>query len=211
MSDQPQTVSLPRVGAGFGEVAEMIGIGRSLLIQADKTGEFGPQFGKIGGRRIASVAEVTAWMSAEAEGHAGARSACWGRDVRRYPIMSDLTRKQQHAIECLLSPSTKTMESVAMAVGVDPRTLRRWMRDHTFKVEFDRAKREVYEQSLAGLASLSGLAVSELRRILSDAGATNREKLYACRVILLTAQNANVGDVERLVDRLEAVLEGSTT
>ena len=61
--DANSTLPLPRVGAGIAEVAEMIGVGRSLLIQADKTGEFGPQFRRIGGRRIASVAEVAAWMT----------------------------------------------------------------------------------------------------------------------------------------------------
>ena len=123
--------------------------------------------------------------------------------------MAGITAKQERAIELLLAPGSKTYEIVALEIGVSSRTLRRWMRDPGFKSEFDRAKREVYEQSLAGLASLSGLAVAELRRILTDVAATNREKLYACRTILASAMNASTADVARLVDRLEAVLEAN--
>lgn len=64
MSDQATTSPLPRLGAGIEEVAAMIGVGRSLLIQADKTGEFGPRFRKLGQRKIASVTEVAAWLAA---------------------------------------------------------------------------------------------------------------------------------------------------
>lgn len=125
--------------------------------------------------------------------------------------MTGITVKQERAIELLLAPGTKTYEGIALAVGISDRTLRRWMADGTFKSAFDQARREVFEVNIAGLASLTGLAVGELKRIVSDPASTNREKLYACRTILATAQNASAADVERLIDRLEAALEGSTS
>lgn len=123
--------------------------------------------------------------------------------------MSDLTRKQERAIELLLSPVTKSLEGVALEVGIDSRTLRRWMHNASFKSEFDRARRQLFDQNIAGLAALTGTAVTKLKTILDDDKTSTRERLYAIRIILNAAQNANIGAIEDMMERLEAALEGA--
>ena len=41
----------------------MLGIGRSLLLQLDKTGELGPKFRRLGNRKILMVKELCLWMA----------------------------------------------------------------------------------------------------------------------------------------------------
>lgn len=103
----------------------------------------------------------------------------------------------------MLTPGSHTYESIALEIGIDARTLARWRHNPAFKSAFGQAKRELYEQNLAGLASLSGVAISKLKTILDDDKTTVRERLYAIRIILNAAQNASAMDIENLIDRLE--------
>lgn len=64
MSSEATTLPLPRLAASAEEGATMIGVSRSSFLQADRTGELGPQSRKLGGRRLWSVAELDAWCRA---------------------------------------------------------------------------------------------------------------------------------------------------
>ncbi len=54
--------NIPRIGLSAAEAAKVLGVGRSLLLQLDRTGELGPKFRRLGARRILSVRELTAWV-----------------------------------------------------------------------------------------------------------------------------------------------------
>lgn len=62
MADEPSTAPLPRLAVGAGEAAAMLGIGRTLFLQGDRTGEIGPVALRIGGRRLWSVEELAEWV-----------------------------------------------------------------------------------------------------------------------------------------------------
>ena len=55
--------SLPRFAVSASEAAMMLGIGRSLLLQMDKTGELGPRFHRMGARKVLAVDELRGWMA----------------------------------------------------------------------------------------------------------------------------------------------------
>lgn len=58
MSDRPPIGPL-LVGAQ--DAARVCGLGRTLFLQADKTGELGPQAVRIGARRLWCVTELAEW------------------------------------------------------------------------------------------------------------------------------------------------------
>lgn len=53
--------NIPRMGYSAAEAADALGVGRSLLLQMDKAGRLGPQFHRLGTRRILCVDELRAW------------------------------------------------------------------------------------------------------------------------------------------------------
>jgi hypothetical protein len=52
----------PRLAVSALEAATMLGIGRSLLLQMDRTGELGPKFYHLGKRRVLAVDELRTWL-----------------------------------------------------------------------------------------------------------------------------------------------------
>jgi hypothetical protein len=57
------TAPLPRLAVSAEDAASMIGVGRSLLLQLDKTGELGPRFHRLGARKVLAVDELRAWLA----------------------------------------------------------------------------------------------------------------------------------------------------
>jgi hypothetical protein len=54
--------SLPRLAVSLDEAAWMLGIDATTLRELDKSGEFGPRFLQLGGRRVVCVEELLAWL-----------------------------------------------------------------------------------------------------------------------------------------------------
>ena len=120
--------------------------------------------------------------------------------------MAGQTAKRDLAIQGLL-----TCPTVAHAAGfarIGERTLRRWLKsDADFQGAYREARRRAFEQAVGKLATLSDEAVEELRRILRDKAARDRDRLRACHLVLSHARAASTGDVEELFEKLELALE----
>lgn len=120
--------------------------------------------------------------------------------------MADLTPKQQRLIELLLQPGYKDRQAVARKLKVSTRTIRRWLQADDFRKSYEAAKRQCYAENLAGISSLTGIAVGELARILADADARHRDKIAAARVVLDHARASVVDDVEAVLQKVEQAL-----
>jgi hypothetical protein len=120
--------------------------------------------------------------------------------------MAGISPKQEKAIAALLA--TPNVARAALRAGIGERTLWRWLKaDGDFQCEYRKARRLVFEHAIAELSSLASEAVAELRRILADKTARDRDKLRACHLVLAHARASSTGEVEDLFDKLEAALE----
>ena len=57
------TPCAPLLAVDLPTAAKMIGMSRSHFYECDKTGEVGPVSMKCGGKRLYSVAELSAWVN----------------------------------------------------------------------------------------------------------------------------------------------------
>jgi len=113
------------------------------------------------------------------------------------------TRKQEIFLEALLSGST--IVASAEKAGVTNQTAHNWLDNTVFSQAYEKARKQLLDQSLANLHSKFGKAVETLERHL-DAGTRTipRDQIEASKtVITQTIQTAQL--VERIRD-LEAQL-----
>ena len=115
-------------------------------------------------------------------------------------------RKMDEAIAALLT--RPSIEEAARTVGIEPKTLRRWMREPEFKAKYMSARREVVAQSNARLQSSVGAAVTTLLKVMIDPATPASTKVRAADSVL---NHANKGiELEDILERL-SVLERLTS
>ena len=115
-------------------------------------------------------------------------------------------RKMDEAIAALLT--RPSIEEAARTVGIEPKTLRRWMREPEFKAKYMAARREVVAQSNARLQSSVGAAVTTLLKVMIDPATPASTKVRAADSVL---NHANKGiELEDILERL-SVLERLTS
>lgn len=114
-----------------------------------------------------------------------------------------LTRKQEIFLSSLLGG--ETIVDSAKTCGVTERTAHNWLDEPLFSQAYEKARKQLLEQSLANLHSKFGKAVETLERHLkADTGTIPRDQIEASKtVISQTIQTAQL--VERIRD-LEAQL-----
>ena len=113
-----------------------------------------------------------------------------------------LSRKQEQGISALLFQPT--LIDAATAIGVDERTLRRWLRDDAvFQIAYREARRQVVQQAIVQVQQATGEAVETLRKVMQDADAPASAKVSAAKTILETAVKAV--EVEDLAARIAAL------
>ena len=115
-----------------------------------------------------------------------------------------LSRKQEQGIRALLLQPT--LVDAATAIGVDERTLRRWLRDDAvFQTAYREARRQVVQQAIVQVQQATGEAVETLRKVMQDDEAPASARVSAARVVLETAVKAvEVEDLEARITALEA-------
>jgi len=85
------------------------------------------------------------------------------------------TSRQARAITAILE--NPTLERAAEAIGVNPKTLNRWMRDPLFLAELSSAENKLIGQATRRLVQLADKALDALENVLSDPsqrGASNK-------------------------------------
>ena len=115
---------------------------------------------------------------------------------------------EQEAIVALLTH--RTIEEAARSIGVDPKTLLRWMKEPDFDKAYRAAKRAAFGQSIARLHHLSSAAVSTLGKVMLDSATPPATKVRAADSILNhTAKAIEIEDIEARVTELERAAETS--
>ena len=119
-----------------------------------------------------------------------------------------LSRKQEQGIRALLLQPT--LVDAATAIGVDERTLRRWLRDDAvFQRAYREARRQVVQQAIVQVQQATGEAVETLRQVMQAADAPASAKVSAAKTILETAVKAvELEDLEARIVALEAAQKG---
>jgi len=120
------------------------------------------------------------------------------------PLAHDgLTPKQEQAILALMSEST--VLRAAETVGVDARSIYRWLEDPTFAAAFRRTRREAFAQAMSTTQRYAGMAVHSLAKVMTDANANPQARVAAATALLKFSRESI--EVDSLVERIEQ-LEG---
>jgi hypothetical protein len=110
-----------------------------------------------------------------------------------------LDQKRDEAIIALLTHGS--IERAARAVGVDPNTLQRWMKEPEFVERYREAGRIAFDHSLGLLQQASGAAVTTVLKIMFDSIVAPLTRLRAAEIVLDHAGHAN--EISELKARLE--------
>ena len=110
-------------------------------------------------------------------------------------------RKKEAAIAALLT--NKNHEEAAHAIGIDLKTLKRWMRLPEFIEEYRRARWEVVEQAYARVQQNTGAAGSVLLKLMVDPATPASGRIRAALGVFGLAREALDLDIETRVSALE--------
>jgi len=116
-------------------------------------------------------------------------------------------RKKEAAIAALLTQ--KNHEEAARAIGIDLKTLKRWMRLPEFIEEWRRARWEVVEQAYARAQQNSGAATSVLLKLMADPATPASSRIRAALGIFDISRAALDLEIETRVAALERAAEQS--
>jgi hypothetical protein len=114
-------------------------------------------------------------------------------------------RKKEAAIAALLTQ--KNHEEAARVVGIDLKTLKRWMRVPEFIEDWRRARWEVVEQAYARAQQNSGAATSVLLKLMADPATPASSRIRAALGIFDISRQALDLDIETRVAGLERAAE----
>jgi hypothetical protein len=117
-------------------------------------------------------------------------------------------RKKEEAVAALLVH--RSVEEAAKAIGVDPKTLRKWQKLPEFDAAYRKARRDAFQQTVGRLQQLSAAGVTTLGRLMLDANspAAVKARCAYCLVTLATKAFETDDIVPRIAD-LERAAEES--
>jgi transposase-like protein len=116
--------------------------------------------------------------------------------------------KREAAILALLS--TRSVEEAARTIGVNARTLYRWMKEPAFDAAYRAGKRAAFGQSIARLHHLASAAVSTLGKVMVDAVPPPATKVRAADSILNhTLKALQDEDIDARLRELESAAEAN--
>jgi len=113
----------------------------------------------------------------------------------------ELTPAQQAGIVALLQAST--IVSAATSIGMDERSLRRWLADPIFAAALASARRELLSQTIGRLHHLCAAAADSLASIAADEQAPPAARVSAARAVLDAAFRG--GEQLDVIDRLDVI------
>ena len=116
--------------------------------------------------------------------------------------------KKEAAVLALLS--TRSVEEAARSIGVNPRTLYRWMKEPEFDAAYRAGKRAAFGQAIARLHHLASAAVSTLGKVMLDSATPPATKVRAADSILNhTIKAIETEDIDARLRELEAATEAN--
>lgn len=111
------------------------------------------------------------------------------------------SRRQEHAIACLLS--CLTVKSAAEKAGIAECSLRRWLEDPAFQAKYKAARRRVVDGAIGNLQRATGRAVATLVRLLR-CGNPAVEAKAAIAILDQAVKGIELADLQEQVEALEA-------
>ena len=115
-------------------------------------------------------------------------------------------RKQEEAIVALLTQPS--IEAAARSVGIDVRTLLRWLANPEFQAEYRKARREVHSQATARLQQATGASTTTMLKLMVDPNVPASVRLRAAETVYDRSIKAiDLEDVEVRVAALEQAAE----
>jgi hypothetical protein len=112
----------------------------------------------------------------------------------------ELTARQQRVIAALLA--SRSITEAANVVGVNERTVRRWLEQPPFRDALHEAQRAVLRNALGRLQAMTMRAADTLESLLS--AQSEPVRVAAAKEILLRAVDATaIVELEERVERLE--------
>jgi|MudIll2142460700_1097286.scaffolds.fasta_scaffold01422_6 transposase-like protein len=89
------------------------------------------------------------------------------------------SRKREEAIASLLNNSS--VKKAARQIGIGEKTLRRWLQNSDFNMEYEQERKRIFDTTIEALAEAGPKAVSQLQDIMWDIG---KERVPAAKAIL---------------------------
>ena len=98
-----------------------------------------------------------------------------------------------------------TLEETAEALGIDPRTVRRWLKESGVRRRLHEIRQDAMDRAMTQLQAAATEAVLCLRQVMAS-GDSESAKVAASRVILEQALRAvEINDVQTRLDVLEEI------
>jgi hypothetical protein len=117
-----------------------------------------------------------------------------------------LGAKQESAILALLTH--RGVEDAAQSVGINARTLYRWLGEEEFQAAYRFAQRESFRQSMGRLHQASSAAVTTLLKIMVDGHATASSRVRAAEAVLdRTMKAMELEDIDTRLSLLESKVD----
>jgi hypothetical protein len=126
-----------------------------------------------------------------------------GQEAGSQPADADLPEgldaREAAAVEALLQQPTITR--AAASVGVNERTLRRWMAGPAFRAALREARRAAFGQAIGMTQWYAAVAVSALIKIVQDGNASSSARVAAAAVLLKFGREGI--ELDDLADRIQ--------
>ena len=119
-----------------------------------------------------------------------------------------LKRKQEEAITVILAQPT--LKQAAEHLGVNERTLRRWMKDPTFSQAYREARRQGHAHVIAMAQRYAPAALNVLAKIATDNAKPAAARVTASVAVLkFTRESIELDDLAQRLEALEAAARGT--
>ena len=115
---------------------------------------------------------------------------------------TDITAKQEGAIQCLLTE--KTYKDAAKKAGIGRQTLYNWFEDPAFMEAYNAARRQAMQEVIGGIQRISKSTIAELEKIIVDDD-DKALKVKAGKIILDIAIKTD--ETEAMKDELRLLRE----
>ena len=113
-----------------------------------------------------------------------------------------MTKAKERALASLLTHSN--MKDAALAAGIDPRTLRRYMNDTEFLAEYRKAFTRMFEEATRAAQRALLPAIATLREVCEDHSISAMARIAAARCILdMGLKLTEMNDIELRLEALE--------
>jgi hypothetical protein len=118
-----------------------------------------------------------------------------------------LTAKQEEGLIALLNEPT--VKKAAESIGVDQKTIHRWLEQPAFAAAYRKARREAFSQAMATSQRYAPMALQALAKIVMDESKPPSARVSAASAILkFSRESLELDDLATRLDAVEAQVRG---